>query len=291
MKVQSLSIVVPNNKCINNCKFCVSNMHKKDIYDNMWKPKNLYWDLYEKDFLERLEYARDNGCNTLMLTGDSEPQQNWEFLKTFGTLNKWALKNPFKNIEMQTTGVLLDNDYLYFLRHHVGVTTISLSISSFSSELNADYNGTKESLKVQIKELCKKIKKYKFNLRLSINLTDSFNLYIGEDFFKIIEFFQADQVTFRVLYSTPEDLPQNKWIEDHRCKEEVVTNLKSYIKEKGKFLEVLEFGAKRYSVNGISTVLDQDCMSTEAKDSLKYLILRPDCKLYSKWDDKGSLIF
>ena len=27
------------------------------------------------------------------------------------------------------------------------------------------------------------------------------------------------------------------------------------------------------------------------KDAVKYLILRPNCKLYSKWDDKGSLIF
>lgn len=32
-------------------------------------------------------------------------------------------------------------------------------------------------------------------------------------------------------------------------------------------------------------------MSTIPKEELKYVILRPDCKLYSKWDDKGSLIF
>jgi len=24
---------------------------------------------------------------------------------------------------------------------------------------------------------------------------------------------------------------------------------------------------------------------------LRYLILRPDCRLYTKWDDKGSLLF
>lgn len=41
----------------------------------------------------------------------------------------------------------------------------------------------------------------------------------------------------------------------------------------------------------MSTVLDEDCMSEEAKESVKYLILRPNCKLYSKWDDKGSLVF
>ena len=32
---------------------------------------------------------------------------------------------------MQTTGVLLDQNYLRFLRNYVGVSLISLSISSF----------------------------------------------------------------------------------------------------------------------------------------------------------------
>ena len=56
-------------------------------------------------------------------------------------------------------------------------------------------------------------------------------------------------------------------------------------------LERLPFGALRYSVDGISTVVDDDCMNQEVKDTLKYLILRPDCKLYTKWDDAGSLLF
>jgi len=47
----------------------------------------------------------------------------------------------------------------------------------------------------------------------------------------------------------------------------------------------------KYSVDGMSTVLDEDCMNTEAKEELKYVILRPNCKLYSKWDDTASLIF
>ena len=27
------------------------------------------------------------------------------------------------------------------------------------------------------------------------------------------------------------------------------------------------------------------------KNEVKYIILRPDCKLYTKWDDAGSLLF
>ena len=41
----------------------------------------------------------------------------------------------------------------------------------------------------------------------------------------------------------------------------------------------------------MSTVIDDDCMSQVPKDEYKYLILRPNCKLYSRWDDPASLIF
>ena len=34
MDIQSLSIVVPGTKCINNCKFCVSRTHEDIIYDD-----------------------------------------------------------------------------------------------------------------------------------------------------------------------------------------------------------------------------------------------------------------
>ena len=48
----------------------------------------------------------------------------------------------------------------------------------------------------------------------------------------------------------------------------------------------------RYDYQGFSTVIDEDSMAQEEhKDSIKYLILRPDGHLYSKWDSKVSLIF
>ena len=86
LEIQSLSVVVPNKKCINNCAFCVSKMHKEE-YKNQFEDNNRFFDLYLKDYKRRLMFARDNGCNTVMLTGDSEPQQNKEFLKLFGMIN------------------------------------------------------------------------------------------------------------------------------------------------------------------------------------------------------------
>lgn len=287
MKIQSLSIVVPNKQCINDCKFCVSKMHTED-YKNQLNHNLPFYDLYLKDYLKRLEFARDNGCNSLMLTGNSEPQQNRQFLMTFGLLNQ-MLEKPFRNIEMQTTGTLLDRNYLRFLRNHVGVNVISLSLSSFDNDDNAQIIGMKNI--VDIKQLCKDIKEYDFTLRLSLNLTKYFDNITVKEIFDIALSLGANQITFRKMYQSNLDTIQDRWLEQNKINDSVFNDIQNYIETNGRFLDLLETGVKRYSVQEMSTVLDDDCMSTEAKSSLKYLILREDCKLYTKWDDKGSLLF
>lgn len=308
MNIQSLSVVVPTAKCINNCRFCVAHMMEEN-YKNQMDSNLPFYDLYERDYLKRLEFARDNGCNTVMLTGNGEPQQNRAFLAKFGTWNNMMSK-PFRWVEMQTTGVLLDDGYLRFLRNHVGVSTISLSISSLDNDINAEYNGTPEHLKVDIKHLCHEIKRYDFNLRLSINLTDAqidiackseteyttfneiFNGYQIDDFLKYChDELCADQVTFRQLYSSGLGTPQDKWIESHGMKKSYCRIIDSFIHAKGEQLEQLPYGAYKYSINGMSVVMDDDCMGKQSKEGYKYLILRPNCKLYSRWDDPASLIF
>lgn len=289
MKIQSLSVVVPAKRCINNCKFCVAHMHDSTYLDQMDSNKPFY-DLYQRDFLRRLDFARDNGCNTVMLTGDAEPQQNRPFLEKFGTLNA-QLERSFRWIEMQTTGALLDDGYLRFLRNHVGVSTISVSICSFDSAHNAEICGMKTP--VDLLHLCHEIKRYDFNLRLSINMTDEFDGMTTEEVFHTCrEAFQADQITFRVLYTSGENTNQDRWIAAHGAATATVNAVREYIEDHGTALERLEYGAMKYSVHGMSTVLDDDCMAKSAgKNELKYLILRPNCKLYSKWDDQASLIF
>ena len=134
MKIQSLSVVVPNQKCVNDCAFCVAKMNCDD-YRNQMDDNLPFFDLYLKDYLKRLEFARHNGCNTAMLTGNSEPQQNRKFLTYFGMFMQ-LMQNPFEWIEMQTTSVLLDRNYLRFLRNHVA------------------YVGMPEKNKVDIRKLC-----------------------------------------------------------------------------------------------------------------------------------------
>lgn len=290
MRIQSLSIVVPNKRCVNSCDFCVSRMHGED-YPNMLDENLPFYDLYKRDYVRRLEFARDNGCNTVMLTGDSEPQQNRSFLQRFGDMNA-ELPTPFRWIEMQTTGVLLNDPYLRFLRNHVGVSTISVSISSFNDAENNAIIHTPSAHPIQLESLCAAIKKYDFNLRLSVNMTKHFDMYRTEphEFFDICRGLGADQVTLRVLYADGET-DQAKWVRENAADGATIDRLRILTQYSGRELEQLEFGRTKYSIHGMGTVIDNDCMAQEAKDVYKYLILRPNCKLYSKWDDRGSLIF
>ena len=290
MEIQSLSVVVPAKRCINHCEFCVACMRDEPYRDQL-DENNRFFDLYLKDYKKRLEFARDNGCNTVMLTGNCEPQQNRPFLKTFGLLNE-SLEKPFRWISMQTTGTMIDNGYLRFLRNHVGVSTISMSLASLDNDANAAITHMAKPVDIQL--LCFDVKRYDFNLRLSINLTKEIEEN-WPDVEKLLDYCHsvlfADQITFRVLYSSGLDTPQDRWIAEHGASMEYVERVRQYVLDHGTVLGRLVFGAVKYGIMGMSTVIDDDCMSQTPKEEYKYLILRPNCKLYSRWDNPASLIF
>ncbi|MBR2715078.1 MAG: radical SAM protein [Ruminococcus sp.] len=292
MNIQSLSIVVPNKQCVNNCRFCVSRMHCESI-DNLIDINKPDYDVHQRDYLERMAFARDNGCNTVMLTGTSEPQQNRQFLYLFSQMNN-SLTKPFRWIEMQTTGAFLDDEYLEFLRGTVGISTISVSITAFDDKVNIDYTQMPTKHSVKLKNLCKKIKDHGFNLRLSVNLTDYFDKYDGkpqEFFLDAKKLFDPDQITLRVLYSSNDENDQAKWVREHACKESVVSQFINEVRKTATPLERLPYGRIKYSYLSMSLVIDDDCMSKTAVEDYKYLILQPNCRLYSRWDDTASLIF
>ena len=264
-------------------------MHCED-YRNQMDDNGAFYDLYEKDYMRRLQFARDNGCNTVMLTGNSEPQQNRTFLQHFASMNE-RIASPFRWIELQTTGVLLDKPYLRFLRNTVGVSTISLSVSAFDDATNIDYIGSRPAVYNNVCDLCESIKIYDFNLRLSINLTDWYEQNMSvENVFTACSKLGADQATFRFLYADG-DTDQARWVRAHKASDAYEHAVTKYIMDHGRPLERLPYGLTKYAVNGMSVVADDDCMSTAVSTDYKYLILRENCKLYSKWDDKASLIF
>jgi hypothetical protein len=296
MIIQSLSICVPAG-CFNHCKFCVARLHPSQVPDLM-EQEFEFQDLHRKDYTDCMEFARDNGCNTLMYTGDGEPTMNKKFMEMVAFIND-NLNKPFRWIELQTAGFRLQevndgrNEYLRWLRNTIRIKVISLSLSDvFDSDHNAEYNGTPENLKVDIDKTCFEIKRFGFTLRLSLNMTDFYNGREPEEIFSRARQLGANQITFRKLYESDEDEKEiNKFIAEHSCSVDIFDGIKKYVLANGNALEVLPFGAIKYSVGGISTVIDDDCMSTDVKNELKYLILRPNCKLYSKWNDLGSVLF
>lgn len=86
-------------------------------------------------------------------------------------------------------------------------------------------------------------------------------------------------------------LEQTTWVKQNACKEETLEKIRKYVHEQGKPLYKLPFGAMAYSLMKMSVVMDENCMSKDDAEKLKYVILRENGKLYSQWDDEGSLIF
>lgn len=301
MNIQSISVCVPAKRCINDCKFCCSKMHAAD-YEDRFTKLNTYDD-YIKDMRKRLEYARQNGCNTCMLTGNNEPQQNKEFLRIFAEINR-SLSAPFLNIEMQTSGAYIDDGMLNFLKNTVGVTTIAISVACISNpEKNIELIQTPDK-NLNISKLAESIKAKNMNLRICLNMNDHMldgcnSMEDPEEAVKDIisrcKYLNADQITCRALWTSEDGTSQAEWINQNvtSLTHDVIKEFKKQVKEDGKYLDTLEYGADRYDFKGFSTVIDEDSMaqSQEKKDSVKYLILRPNGKLYSKWDSKASLIF
>ena len=291
--IQSLSVDVPTKGCINHCLFCVSRMHNSRYENLIGNIKGRY----KLDYKARLEFSRENGCNTVMLTGSAEPQQNMEFIRNFCRLNR-ELRVPFRNIELQTTTAKMDS-YMISELKSCGITTISVSVSCLVDDtINSRIiNGNK--IPINLGEACKAIKSNNINLRLSLNATkwlmakdnEPNPAPMFEDVFRACKMLGADQVTFRKMYASLNDTQQSKWVEENCIDSEWFDGLYGYIVNYGAYIDTLEYGQDRYSIYEMSTVIDNDCMAKNKNEAIKYFILRPNCKLYTKWDDKGSLVF
>lgn len=291
---QSLSICVPGKTCINKCRFCVSCMHRSNYKCQM--DENLpFYDLYYKDYVRRMCFAKENDANIMMITGDIEPLQNRQFLQTLAHINNDVLPakgcGSFYWIEIQTSGVLFDRNYARFLRNTVGVSVMSLSLASFDDAMNADIQQMSPKLAINIAEVCATAKEYDFTLRLSLNMNKHLMASIGgsiEGIFKKAHELGADQLTFRKLY-TEGDNPQSTWIEENKVEDSVFDEIDKYVINNGKHLGILPYGYHQYSVNGISVVIDKDCMNQGRAETSKYFVLRPDCKIYDGWHKEDCI--
>ena len=309
MKIQSISIVVPTGGCVNNCPFCVSKMHKSPYEDQ--------WD--ESQMIKRIQYAVMSGVNTCVITGTGEPLQNKSFLNNLVVLFR-KMNHPFPNVEFQTTGVFLSEqtgvslgtNYEFYtsttypnieVLKYLRVNTISLSVANiFDDSKNNKIIGTSQKTEFYLYNLIQLLKANGFNIRLSLNMLKDYDNYTPEHIIARCKELNADQITFRKMYYNLDkdsfiENNEGKWAKENKCNEMMINDIKRYIQGGyesfvgGKLLYKLPFGAKVYSISGMSVVMDDDCMSEENDEALKYIILRENGKLYCRWNDEGSLIF
>lgn len=284
MNIQSLSIVVPTGECWNHCKFCVSRQHCEKYGEDIVSAQNI-----PQSYLNRISFVRDEGCNSMILTGTAEPQQNLPFI--YALLDKnWQLRKPFYNISLQTTGTNLNPEEIKNLAI-AGITTLALSISSLNDERNWDIIGAPEKVRtMELIDLITCAKENGMNVRACLNLTDEFKEQKPGMLFIWAKENNIDQVTFRKIYKSGDNV-ESKWIEEHEFEDRKFSTIKDYVKLNGRPITRLPYGYIQFSVHGISTVIDDNCMAKENIEEMKYAILRPNGHLYSRWDDTGSLIF
>lgn len=293
----NIQLVVPTKGCVNNCPFCCSKMHES--------PYETRFDAIEIE--KRIKEAMIRGIGTCVLTGTGEVLQNTTFLaKLYVIFEK--LDHPFPNMEIQTTGVMLmhsksyinsktgleEIDYPFItILKQLRVNTISLSISDlFDDDNNASIIGIPQKLRFKLSELISFLKNLNFNVRLSLNMLNNLDGRAPEEIFKYAKSLGADQISFKRMYYNDEfQYVQNEWIRDNMCSEKTINDIKDFVFEKGRHIYTLEFGAKVYSLYGLSTVIVDDCMAVTNTDTQRYIILRENGKLYCHWDDEGSLIF
>lgn len=281
MEINSLQVCVPAS-CRNDCPYCCAKMHGRDNVTQ--KLPNM------TEYARRLAFARDLGAHTAVLTGTGEPILNRTFLEFWNTANA-GMAHPFTRVELQTSGTGLDLETLRFLRDYIGVSTICLSLSDvFDSAHNAAINRTHPGDEVDIDNLCFEISAEGFVLRLVLLLTDAYEARTPAEVLTRAAALRANQVTFKVLQGSGNsfDTPEDRWIAEHGASAGWQGELRGYLHRIGADRMVAAVGMQPIiAAHGMSVFVDKDCMSSLGR----YAILRPNGRLYTRWDDRGSLIF
>ncbi len=179
----------------------------------------------------------------------------------------------------------------------MGITTIAVSVACLDDDsINREMIRAKDSA-LNLSDFCREIKKRNINLRLCLNMNDKIlvhHSYTPSSFIDLCASLGADQITFRALWTPESSSEQGKWISENvtAVTTDFVAELRVDILQKGNYLDTLEYGSDRYDYHGFSVVIDDDSIAqNDNKSAVKYLILRPNGRLYSKWDSKASLIF
>lgn len=291
MKANNLSISIPNKGCKKNCPYCVSRMTG-------------YMTADEELFINNLRKARHlaemSQVSSISITGKGEPLLNLKMVRD--------VVREFRDfpVELQTCGLeLADDTSLVDLLVLEDVDIFALSFDNWS-----DFEA--------MKYVIERVNRLNRTVRVTMNVSDMLIKPFKEAGSRVPEFmdyineckkYGVHQFSFRRLSipygscGTPEGNRTANWIREH-AKEDMNTGVGYYQKLLRQFsdacetdeigmLRDLNYGAKLYTVRGISFTYFSYCIQDSSKNSedIRSLIYQEDGHIYTTWNSLAGRIF
>ena len=270
MKATNLSISIPNYGCKKNCPYCISKMTgyvKKDLR------------LFHRNLNKVKSIAKQAEVSSISFTSKGEVLGSTESMKVFSEIAS-TFTDEFA-CEIQTNGDHLTEDIVNFL-YHAGIDTIAISIDKFD-----DID--------RLKPIFDSINSYGLTIRLTVNLLPSTYNHYPVDYFQKCKDYNIQQISFRTIttpnFSEVVDTKVGKkaynWIKENVSQERTrlfIESYASYIKEHGREIRRLPYGAVLYNVEGVSTTHFEYCIQDEnGTDDIRSLIYYEDGHLATTW--------
>jgi len=264
MKANNLTICI-DAICGKNCPYCISKM--------TWNPTPNEV-LFTRNLPKALEMARLASVSSVLITSKGEPLNN---LNKVQECAKYFRTFP---LEIQTNGLLSCACTVKSLYLH-GFNTLAISIDKYKAiDTLADiYN---------------EANKFGMNIRLTIVLTDMWNVD-PNDFFVKIKNYGIKQITFRkaTIPSNSLDITTSNWIQNNTTKDH--SYFLDYFRRDftpKHLVRELAFGSSVYDLGGISfSIIDYCIQEHNNTEDIRSLIYHQDGHLYTSWDKQGSIIF
>lgn len=272
MRASNLTISIPAGKCQKNCPYCISKMTGYPEPD-------------EGLMLQKISKVRKlaelSGVTSVLVTGKSEPFQNYQFMRNF--------LDAFRDfpVEIQTNGILLSKWNDYSILKDEGVDIIAFSIDKL------------HQLK-EYSECFRKLHKADILVRICLNVTDMIMPVTYNEIIEHVRNIEAEQLLFRKIMEpsstadTPEARKAKEWIREHTLSgsyyEKLQNDSSRNIDER--WIRITANGMRIWDNNGLSVSFSDYCIQEKSnEDEIRSLIFLEDGHLYTAWNSRASILF
>lgn len=296
MKISTFSVIVGTKACNASCPFCVSKMTPDCGLGGSVDNLNL------RNFDIACRYAHQNGVSTVLFTGKGEPTLYMDHFMQY--MEHLDSHKYFPFIELQTNGLAFQDtihggtggisDEELVRLYSLGLTTISLSVVHYNTEINARLLYP-NNLYFDYLDLIRKLHSFGFSVRINCTMVRGYIDTISECQ-KFIEFCRTnsvEQLTFRRV-TAPERSINNEvfdWVMEHNT-DEHEKDLYRFFESSDECVKLLELphGATVYDYSGQNVCISNCLTSNVDPEKIRQLIFFPDGHLRYDWKYEGAII-